>query len=127
MDQGGGGESRARCFSDQRQRGESLPSVLVIGNRRESCQERIVSTRIMLRAVLRSASKSSQSPMQAIVVAALGDSSCLQLRTDVPIPTAGPGHVLVKLEYSGVNYIDVYFRSGLYPTQLPFTPGALPH
>jgi NADPH:quinone reductase len=62
--------------------------------------------------------------MQAIVVAALGDSSRLQLRTDVPVPPAAPGHVLVKLEYAGVNYIDIYFRSGLYPTQLPYTPGA---
>ena len=78
----------------------------------------------MLRTALRSASKASHTSMQAIVVAALGDSSRLQLRTDVPVPPAAPGHVLVKLEYAGVNYIDIYFRSGLYPTQLPYTPGA---
>jgi NADPH2:quinone reductase len=78
--------------------------------------------------VLRSVSKSSlcHSPMQAIVVAAIGDSSCLQLRADVPVPFAEPGHLLVKLEYAGVNYIDTYFRSGLYPTKLPFIPGAFP-
>jgi hypothetical protein len=64
--------------------------------------------------------------MQAIIVSALGDSSSLQLRTDVAVPTAAPGHTLVKLQFSGVNYIDTYFRSGLYPTQLPYTPGAPP-
>jgi NADPH2:quinone reductase len=61
--------------------------------------------------------------MQAIVVSALGDSSSLQLRSDVPVPVAPPGHLLVKLQYSGVNFIDTYFRSGLYATQLPYIPG----
>ena len=77
----------------------------------------------MLRAALQNLSSSSRTAMQAIVVSALGDSSVLQLKADVPVPHAGPGHALVKLEYSGVNYIDTYFRSGLYPTPLPYTPG----
>ncbi len=62
--------------------------------------------------------------MQAIIVSALGDSSSLQLIPDAPVPQAAPGHALIKLQFSGVNYIDTYFRSGLYPTQLPYTPGA---
>ena len=78
----------------------------------------------MLRAALRSLSSSTRNGMQAIVVSSLGDSSALQLKADVPVPHAEPGHALVKLEYSGVNYIDTYFRSGLYPTQLPYIPGA---
>ncbi len=43
---------------------------------------------------------------------------------DVPTPEPGPGEVLVKQEAVGVNYIDVYFRTGLYkaPT-LPITIG----
>jgi hypothetical protein len=72
---------------------------------------------------LRNLFSSSRRNMQAIVVSALGDSSSLQL-AHVSLPLAGPGQALVKLEYSGVNYIDTYFRSGLYPTQLPYTPGA---
>ncbi|MGD8710317.1 MAG: quinone oxidoreductase [Ectothiorhodospiraceae bacterium] len=36
----------------------------------------------------------------------------------------GPGQALVRHSAIGVNYIDVYFRTGLYPPpQLPFTPG----
>ena len=72
---------------------------------------------------LRNLFSSSRRNMQAIVVSALGDSSSLQL-AHVSLPLAGPGQALVKLEYSGVNYIDTYFRTGLYPTQLPYTPGA---
>ncbi|KAH7324657.1 hypothetical protein B0I35DRAFT_348401 [Stachybotrys elegans] len=33
---------------------------------------------------------------------------------DVPVPTLAPGHILVRNHYSGVNYIDTYFRAGLY-------------
>jgi NADPH2:quinone reductase len=35
----------------------------------------------------------------------------------------GPGQVRLKQEAVGLNYIDVYHRTGLYPQQLPFTPG----
>jgi NADPH2:quinone reductase len=42
---------------------------------------------------------------------------------DVPTPEPGPGEVLVKHEAVGLNYIDVYFRTGLYKTPLPATPG----
>lgn len=43
---------------------------------------------------------------------------------DVPVPTAGKGEAVVKIAASGVNFIDVYFRSGLSKAaQLPFTLG----
>ena len=43
---------------------------------------------------------------------------------DVPKPQPGPGEVLVKNHAIGVNYTDVYMRSGIYGgTTLPFTPG----
>lgn len=35
----------------------------------------------------------------------------------------GPGQVLVRNRAIGVNFLDVYFRSGRYPAPLPFTPG----
>ena len=42
---------------------------------------------------------------------------------DMPIPSPDSGQVLVKIDSIGLNFIDVYFRTGLYPTPLPFTPG----
>lgn len=38
-------------------------------------------------------------------------------------PVAGPGQALVRLDASGVNFIEVYQRAGLYPMPLPYTPG----
>jgi NADPH2:quinone reductase len=43
---------------------------------------------------------------------------------DVPTPTPGPGQVLVKIAASGVNFIDTYFRTGLYPAQPPIVLGS---
>ncbi len=42
---------------------------------------------------------------------------------DVPQPVPGPLEALVKLEAAGVNFIDVYHRTGRYPTSLPYTIG----
>ena len=41
----------------------------------------------------------------------------------VPTPEPGPGEVLLRHHAVGLNYIDVYFRTGLYKTALPATPG----
>jgi NADPH2:quinone reductase len=43
---------------------------------------------------------------------------------DFPMPQPGPGEVLVKLAYSGVNFIDTYHRSGLYKLPLPAVIGS---
>jgi NADPH2:quinone reductase len=42
---------------------------------------------------------------------------------DLPIPTAGPGQVLVRHAAIGLNFIDTYQRSGLYPIAYPSTLG----
>lgn len=42
---------------------------------------------------------------------------------DVHTPTPGPGEALVKLEAAGVNFIDIYIRTGLYKASLPLTLG----
>src|SRR2546430_2218105 len=42
---------------------------------------------------------------------------------DVPQPSPAAGDVLVKVEAAGVNYIDVYQRTGRYPVATPFTLG----
>ncbi len=39
-------------------------------------------------------------------------------------PVPGPDEVLIKAEVIGVNFIDTYFRSGLYPRELPFVAGS---
>ena len=43
---------------------------------------------------------------------------------DIPKPSPGPGQALVKIAASGVNYIDVYFRKGVYPAPPPIVLGS---
>ena len=61
--------------------------------------------------------------MQAIRVNRLGGPEVLELET-IGDPTPGAGDALVKMEAIGVNFIETYFRTGLYKTSLPFTPGS---
>src|ERR1051325_6705460 len=61
--------------------------------------------------------------MKAIVVESCGGPEVLALR-EVEKPAPQAGEALVKVEAAGVNFIDVYHRTGLYPMQLPFTPGS---
>ena len=42
---------------------------------------------------------------------------------DAPDPSPDPDQAVVKIDAAGVNFIDIYFRSGLYKTDLPFTNG----
>ncbi len=60
--------------------------------------------------------------MRAIRVEEVGGADALQLR-DVPSPAPGEGEARVRIEASGVNFIDVYMRTGAYPVPPPFTPG----
>ncbi|PGH27884.1 hypothetical protein AJ80_00434 [Polytolypa hystricis UAMH7299] len=57
--------------------------------------------------------------MRAVVIEKTGGPEVLQYRTDYPIPTPGDGQVLVKNTVSGINFIDTYFRTGLYPAPKP--------
>ncbi|HLM25063.1 MAG TPA: alcohol dehydrogenase catalytic domain-containing protein, partial [Pyrinomonadaceae bacterium] len=60
--------------------------------------------------------------MQAIQVTKVGGPEVLTL-TDLPVPSPKPNEALVEIKAAGVNFIDVYFRGGRYPTQLPFVNG----
>jgi NADPH2:quinone reductase len=60
--------------------------------------------------------------MKAIVVHKHGGPE--QLKYDeVDAPAPGSGEVLIKIAAAGVNFIDIYFRTGLYPAEPPLTPG----
>ncbi len=60
--------------------------------------------------------------MYAIEVAQTGGPEVLSY-VERSLPSPGPGQVLIKAEAVGVNFIDTYFRSGLYPRDVPFIVG----
>jgi len=60
--------------------------------------------------------------MQAIQVSQIGGPEVL-MPAEVPAPTPKPNEALVQIKAAGVNFIDVYFREGRYPTSLPFVNG----
>ncbi|MDH3603932.1 MAG: alcohol dehydrogenase catalytic domain-containing protein, partial [Candidatus Tectomicrobia bacterium] len=60
--------------------------------------------------------------MKAVRIHEFGGPEVMQYE-EVPTPTPGAGQVLVKLAASGLNFIDVYQRTGLYPNDLPYGLG----
>jgi len=60
--------------------------------------------------------------MKAIQVSQTGGPEVL-VPVDVPTPQPKPDEALVQIKAAGVNFIDVYFREGRYPAQLPFING----
>lgn len=60
--------------------------------------------------------------VKAIRVHRPGGPEALQLE-DVELPPPGPGEVQIRHRAIGVNYIDIYRRTGAYPAEYPFTPG----
>src|ERR1044071_9226199 len=60
--------------------------------------------------------------MKAVRVHQYGGPEVLTL-DDIPIPEPKEGEARVRIEAIGLNYIDVYQRTGLYPIQTPFTLG----
>lgn len=59
---------------------------------------------------------------KAVLVSSTGGPEVLEV-TEVESRKPGAGELLVDVAAAGVNYIDTYHRSGLYPQQLPFGPG----
>ena len=60
--------------------------------------------------------------MKAIQVQQPGGPEALKL-VDIAVPKPKPNEAIVKIAASGVNFIDVYFREGRYPSPLPFIDG----
>lgn len=59
---------------------------------------------------------------KAIVVPQAGGPEILRME-DVELPLPAAGQILVKVGAAGVNFIDTYKRSGVYPVSYPFIPG----
>src|SRR2546429_8781590 len=66
--------------------------------------------------------KVNEARMKAIRVHAPGGPDALRYE-DIERPAPGPGQVLVKIEAAGVNFIDIYQRTGHYKVPLPVTLG----
>ncbi|GAA0562579.1 quinone oxidoreductase family protein [Actinomadura livida] len=60
--------------------------------------------------------------MRAIVITENGGPEVL-VAGERPVPEPGPGEVLIDIAAAGVNFIDVYFRTGAYRQELPYIPG----
>ncbi|KAI1808338.1 NAD(P)-binding protein [Daldinia bambusicola] len=61
---------------------------------------------------------------KAVIIEKTGGLEVLQHKTDVPVPAVVDGQILVKNDYIGVNFIDTYFRTGLYPaSHFPYILG----
>src|SRR3989442_8745475 len=61
--------------------------------------------------------------MKAIRVHNYGGPEVLEYE-DAPAPVAGKGEAVVKIAAAGLNFVDIYYRTGLYKApQLPFIPG----
>ena len=61
--------------------------------------------------------------MKAVRVHKYGGPEVLTM-DDIPVPEPKAGEARVKIEAIGVNFIDIYQRTGLYPIQTPFTLGS---
>ena len=61
--------------------------------------------------------------MKAIQISETGGPEVLKL-AELPIPQPGPGQVLIRVEATGVNFIEIYFRKGTYKAALPLVPGS---
>ena len=60
--------------------------------------------------------------MKAIQITQTGGPEVLTL-AELPIPTPGPGQVLIKVAATGINFIEIYYREGRYKAPLPLVPG----
>ena len=61
--------------------------------------------------------------MKAIQIQSTGGPEVLEV-VELPIPEPGPGQVLIRVEATGVNFIEIYFRKGVYKTAFPLVPGS---
>jgi NADPH2:quinone reductase len=61
--------------------------------------------------------------MRAIQIQETGGPEVLKL-VELPIPLPGAGQVLIRVQAVGINFIDIYYRKGVYKSALPLIPGS---
>lgn len=61
--------------------------------------------------------------MRGVRIRRQGDPADMGIEAGLPLPTVKDTDVLVKLDYAGVNFIDIYQRTGVYQVQVPITAG----
>jgi NADPH2:quinone reductase len=61
--------------------------------------------------------------MKAIQIHAAGGPEVLELE-ELPIPEPGAGQVLIRVESVGLNFVEIYFRKGVYKATFPLIPGS---
>ena len=61
--------------------------------------------------------------MKTIQIRSTGGPEVLEL-VDLPIPTPGPGQVRIRVAATGVNFIEIYYRRGVYKSTLPMVLGS---
>lgn len=66
-----------------------------------------------------SSTASIPTTQKAVLALKAGGPEVLEYKTDLPVPTPKEGEVLVKNNFSAINLIDTYFRTGLYPSPKP--------
>ena len=60
---------------------------------------------------------------QAIRVHKTGGADVMSVE-EIAVPAPGPNEIQIRQHAIGVNFLDIYFRTGLYPAPTPFTPGS---
>jgi len=73
-------------------------------------------SRITTRAM---ASSTIPKTMKGVLIEKTGGVEVLDYKTNLPVPVPKEGEILVKNDFIGINYIDTYFRTGLYPAPKP--------
>lgn len=64
------------------------------------------------------------SSMKGVIINKTGGTEVLEYKTDLPVPQPKNDQVLIRNSFVGINFIDTYFRSGLYPApSFPYTLG----
>ncbi|TAQ85134.1 hypothetical protein B7494_g6552 [Chlorociboria aeruginascens] len=69
--------------------------------------------------LIRTMASSVPATMKGVLIEKTGGVDVLEYKTDLPVPFPKEGEVLVKNDFIGINYIDTYFRTGLYPSPKP--------
>ncbi|CAR22127.1 NADPH:quinone reductase [Lachancea thermotolerans CBS 6340] len=88
---------------------------------------RLTGSYLPTRSISRLVEKVKMTPIPAVQKAVLiretGGLDVLRYEQDFPVPKIGNNEILIKNKYAGINYIESYFRKGIYPSKKPYVLG----